>query len=64
MHYKIERHRQSHHVTYDTARTDLLNLAELGLLLKQKIGKAFSFIAPVDLKKRLKECIYIKTLLR
>ncbi len=53
MHYKIEGHRQSHNVTYDTARTDLLNLATLGLLLKQRTGKAFTFIAPADLKKRI-----------
>jgi len=55
MHYSIESHRQSHNVTYDTARTDLLNLAELGLLLKQKTGKAFTFIAPGDLRKKIEE---------
>jgi Fic family protein len=55
MHYEIGGHRQSHNVTYDTARTDLLNLAELGLLLKQKTGKAFTFIAPADLKKRIEQ---------
>lgn len=55
MYYQIESHRQSHNVTYDTARTDLLNLAKLGLLLKQKIGKAFSFAVPADLRKRIKE---------
>jgi Fic family protein len=55
MHYQIEGHRQSHNVTYDTARNDLLNLDKLGLLLKQKTGKAFTFIAPADLRKRIEE---------
>lgn len=55
MHYQIEGHRQSHNVTYDTARNDLLNLANFGLLLKQKTGKAFTFIAPADLKKRIEQ---------
>ncbi|MGM9455145.1 hypothetical protein ACTAZI_17620 [Legionella bozemanae] len=53
--YIIESHRQSHNVTYDTARTDLLKLADLGLLIKQKTGKAFSFIAPENLKSRIQE---------
>jgi len=55
MHYQIESHRQSHNVTYDTARNDLLNLDKLGLLLKQKTGKAFTFVAPADLRKRIEE---------
>lgn len=55
MHYKIASHRQSHNVTYDTARNDLLELAKLGLLIKQKIGKAFIFTSPPDLKKRVKK---------
>lgn len=55
MHYEIEGHRQSHNVTYDTARTDLLKLANIDLLLKQKTGKAFTFIAPADLKKRIEQ---------
>lgn len=53
MHYQIEPHRQIHGVTYDTARTDLINLAKLGLLLKQKVGKAFTFITPDNLKERI-----------
>ncbi len=50
-HYKIEVHRQSHNITYDTARTDLLKLDELGLLIKTKTGKSFTFIAPPKLKE-------------
>jgi Fic family protein len=49
--YKIEVHRQSHNITYDTARTDLLKLDELGLLIKTKTGKSFTFIAPPNLKE-------------
>jgi Fic family protein len=52
-HYQITSHCQSHHVVYDTGRTDLLMLVKLGLLLKQKTGKAFTFIAPTDLRTRL-----------
>lgn len=39
--------------TYDTARTDLLRLVELGLLEKSKIGKAFAFTATRDLKRAI-----------
>jgi len=54
MHYRIASHQRSHNVTYDTARTDLLKLAELGLLIKEKIGKAFVFVSPRDIRKRIK----------
>ncbi len=53
--YLIEGHRQFHNVTYDTARNDLLNLAKLGLLMKEQLGKAFTFVVPKDLKKRIKQ---------
>jgi Fic family protein len=52
--YRIEGHRQSHNVTYDTARTDLLELADLGLLDKTRSGKAFVFVAPANLAERLR----------
>ncbi len=51
--FHIESHRSAHNVTYQTARTDLLKLEELGLLEKSKQGKAFVFTAPDDLKSRL-----------
>lgn len=51
--YYVESHRSSHNITYQTARTDLLKLVELKLLDKTKIGKAFAFISPEDLKHRL-----------
>lgn len=40
-------------VVYETARTDLLALADAGLLHKRKAGKAFSFEVPADLEERL-----------
>lgn len=53
MHYRIDAHQHSHNITYETARTDLLALAEIGLLIKEKIGKAFIFIAPEGLDRKI-----------
>lgn len=54
--FYVESHRGAHNVTYDTARTDLLKLVDLGLLEKTKIGRAFAFNAVRDLKQKL-ECL-------
>lgn len=51
--YLIESHQRTHGITYQTARTDLLKLVNTGLLHKQKIGKAFVFVAPSDLSERI-----------
>ncbi len=52
--YTIKSHQSSHGVTYQTARTDLLKLAdEYSLLKKYKVGKADVFLAPPDLKDHL-----------
>jgi len=51
--YKIDRHQSSHHVTYQTARTDLLDLVEMGLLEKSTVGRTFIFVPPDDLRARL-----------
>ncbi len=51
--YVIESHRRSHGVSYQTARTDLLGLSELGLLTQGKRGKEFTFTSPDDLRKRI-----------
>lgn len=51
--YEIKAHQKSHGVTYQTARTDLLALEELGLLSKFKRGKAFVFQSPRDLPERI-----------
>ncbi|MDA8362066.1 MAG: Fic family protein [Gammaproteobacteria bacterium] len=52
--YHIAGHRQSHNITYETARTDLLELAALNLLRKDRVGRAFVFRAPGDLAQQIK----------
>lgn len=52
--YTIQSHKKSNNIAYQTARTDLLDLSEKGLLEKTKIGKTYSFFAPMDLAERLK----------
>jgi len=52
--YTIEGHQRSHDTAYNTARTDLLNLAEQGLLLKGKSGKKMIFRGSSDLEKNLR----------
>lgn len=51
--YTIRSHRRSHSVAYDTARTDLMELAKLDLLWQWREGKAYVFSPPEDLEKRL-----------
>lgn len=51
--YTIAGHRRSHDVTYETARTDLLKLVDLGLLDQTRQGRAFAFHRPADFDKRL-----------
>lgn len=51
--YRIEGHQRSHVVVYETARSDLLGLARLGLVAKSQSGRAFVFTAPNDLRKRI-----------
>lgn len=52
--YRIREHQNLHGVTYQTARTDLLLLADdLRLLHKMKDGRAFVYVAPIDLKERI-----------
>jgi Fic family protein len=51
--YTITGHQTSHNVVYQTARTDLLGLADAGLLIKQKRGKGWVFSVPPDLASRL-----------
>ena len=49
----MESHRRSHRISLQTARTDLLRLAEQGLLQQRKRGRAFMFFAPPDLQARI-----------
>ena len=51
--YEIQSHRSSHAIAYQTARTDLLGLEDLGLLKKFKKGKAFVFQSPADIAERI-----------
>jgi Fic family protein len=51
--YTIESHRQDHGIVYETARTDLLGLADRGLLTKVKRGNAWTFMPAADLEARL-----------
>ncbi|MBI4370528.1 MAG: Fic family protein [Elusimicrobia bacterium] len=43
--YTIQNHKNTHATAYDTARHDLFGLEKMGLLKKQKQGKAFVFVA-------------------
>lgn len=51
--YRVDAHQRSHAVVYQTARNDLMQLENLGLLEKSKQGNAFIFYAPADLRTRL-----------
>lgn len=51
--YTIASHQNSHQVSYQTARTDLLNLWTSGVLDQRKKGNQMGFIAPADLSERL-----------
>lgn len=51
--YAIETHANIHGVTYQTARTDLLGLKELGLLTMKKAGKRFLFSASTELLRQI-----------
>ncbi len=51
--YTVEGHRRSHRITHQTARTDLMELADLELLEQLKRGRAFVFFVPTDLYERV-----------
>jgi Fic family protein len=52
--FTIESHRHSHHVAYETARTDLMDLADRQLMQKRKVGKTWIFTPAVDLAEKLR----------
>jgi Fic family protein len=52
-HYTIQGHQTSHNVVYQTARTDLLDLKERGLLRAEKVGKTWYFTPSRELEKNL-----------
>ena len=51
--YTITSHQQSHAVVHQTARTDLLDLVERGVLEMVKKGRPMIFVAPADVAERL-----------
>jgi len=54
--YNINEHRNSHGISYETARKDLLYMSDkLNLLSKLKEGRTFIFISPSDLEERIKK---------
>ncbi len=50
----IETHKVSQQVSYQTARTDLLNLRDRELLDGRHVGKRWEFYPPKDLEERLR----------
>jgi Fic family protein len=53
--YTYAGHATSHRVTHETARSDLADLADRGLLTKRAGGKIHRYEPPADLPERLKE---------
>jgi len=53
--YTIAAHRMNHNVSYQTARTDLLNLVDRKLFVKSKRGKALVFRVDGKLEKKLRK---------
>ncbi len=52
--YTIEGHQRSHDTAYNTARTDLIGLADQGLFLKGKSGKKMVFHTAEGLEEKLR----------
>jgi Fic family protein len=52
--YTVESHRNSHNVTHETARLDLRNLYEMGLLEGGKVGKTWHYTPRSDLEAQLR----------
>ena len=55
--YTIEGHKRSHKIVYETARTDLLNLQERGILDARKVGRTWYFTPVSDIECKLKESV-------
>lgn len=51
--YMFRSHQMSHNIAYQTARTDLLDLKDRGLLTSRKVGKTWCFMPVADLEERL-----------
>jgi Fic family protein len=55
--YSFKTHAATHSVTHETARNDLIPLADLGLLEQRRQGRSFSFTPAADLADRLKATV-------
>jgi len=53
--YTFKSHQISHNIVYQTARTDLLDLENRGLLKSDKVGKTWYFTPASDLEEKLAE---------
>ncbi len=54
--YSIGEHKTIHGIAYDTARKDLLGLAQTPeILIKVKDGKAYHFLSPSDINSRIEK---------
>lgn len=52
--YNINEHQNSNGISYDTARKDLMQMADkLKLLVKLKMGKTYAYVSPSDLEERI-----------
>ncbi|MCK4350642.1 MAG: Fic family protein, partial [Candidatus Krumholzibacteria bacterium] len=56
--YTIESHRSSHAVVYQTARTDLMDLRDRGILRANKVGKKWFFTPASDIHGQLARLSY------
>ncbi len=52
--YTFDSHAQRNRVTHETARNDLIPLAEMGLLQRRRSGRRYTFTPPPDLAQLLK----------
>ena len=53
--YTFKSHQQSHGVVYQTARTDLLKLADHDLLVVERIGRTYTFRVPRNISDRVRD---------
>ena len=52
-HYTVEEHRRTHNISYETARSDLLDLSKRDLFVAKRVGKRWIFTPQIQLTGRL-----------